>query len=407
MISLEKIALGKAVAEKSIIDPALLEIARKLDKEERLTKEDGLTLFSSNDLLGIGMLADIVRSRISGSKVYYTTNLNLNPTNVCVLRCSFCAFRRNIKDEDAYVISIEEAVQKTVNPNIKEVHVVGGLHPNLKLEYYESLLSAIKCSRPDVYINGFTAVEVDYFAKLNKISIEEVLERLKASGLNGIPGGGAEVFSPRVRKIICPNKISGERWLEIMETAHMCGIKTNATILYGHIETIKERIEHLIALRKSQDKTDGFKTFVPLSFQPYNTKLADSQDTSCDSTFSNESFCHDMSYNKDISYNDVSEHNTNCYGTTGFDDLKTYAISRLMLDNFPHIKALWNYIGLKVAQTALFFGVDDLGGTAMEEQIASRGGANHGIATKEMLERIILDAGKEPVYSNSGYLPIN
>lgn len=354
-----------------LIDSSLRDIAGKVDKGERLSKEDGLTLLKSYDLLGVGYLADMVRHRKSGLKVYFTTSINLNPTNVCVLKCAFCAFRRDVKAKDAYVITKEEAIQRTTDPNIKEVHVVGGLHPSLKLEYFEELMHIIKRHRPDIYIQGISVVEVDYFARLNHVSIIEVLGRLKDAGLDGIPGGGAEVFSPRVRKIICPAKISGERWLEIMETAHRLGIRTNATILYGHVETYEERIDHFLALRELQDKTKGFKTFVPLSFQPYNNNLADYKPT------------------------------------TGFDDLKMYAVARLMLDNFYHIKALWNYVGIKIAQTSLHFGVDDLGGTAEEEQVAKAAGANYGVTTREALERLIIDSGREPIYSNSGYLPLN
>lgn len=353
------------------MEHSLRKVSAKVIDGKRLSREDGLVVISSNDLLGIGYLADMVRERLSGDKVYYTTSKNINSTNICVLRCKFCAFRKDLKDKDAYVATVKEAVERIRDMEIKEVHMVGGLHPHLKLEHFEELVREVKFHRPDIYIQGFTAVEIDFFARLNRISVEEVLIRLKDAGLDGIPGGGAEVFSTKVRKVLCPQKISGKRWLEIMETAHCIGVRTNATILYGHIETFEDRVDHLLALREVQDRTKGFKTFVPLSFQASNTHLAE------------------------------------YFPTTGFDDLKMYAVSRLLLDNFPHIKALWNYVGLKIAQTSLCFGVDDLGGTALDEQIAKAAGASHGLTSRKLLERIICDAGRKPVYSNSGYTPLN
>lgn len=355
----------------------LAEIKEKVFAGERLSREDGILLMTSDDLLTVGALADCKRSEKSGDRVFYSTNLNLNPTNVCVLNCKFCAFSRKPGDKEAYVVQVEEALKRVASRDIGEVHMVGGIHPHLSLSFYEDLIKAIRNARPDIYIHAFTAVEIDFLSKHEKITVGEVLSRLVQAGINSLPGGGAEIFSPRVRKILCPSKLSGERWLTIMEIAHRMGIPSNATMLYGHLETAEERVDHLLALRELQDKTGGFLTFVPLAFQPARTQLG-------------ESLFH-------------SSHDSQ----SGFDDLKVCAVSRLILDNFRHIKALWPYLGIKLAQTSLFFGVDDLGGISLDEQISSSAGGPKGSVDRATLEELIRQAGRVPVHSNSGRNGVN
>lgn len=352
----------------------LSDIARRVVNGERLSKEDGIQLFKSNDLLYLGRIADYVRIKKHGNRAYFILNRHINHTNVCVNRCNFCAFGRDEGDQGSYTLTLDEIEKKAIEyrgRGISEVHIVGGLNEKLGLEYYIEMLHRVRRALPGVNIQSFTAVEIDYLARINNISVEKILCILKKSGLDSLPGGGAEVFSSRVRKLICPKKISGERWLQIHEVAHGLGMRTNATMLYGHLETIEERVEHLLQLRQLQDCTGGFLAFIPLAFHSKNTQL--------DTTGKR-------------------------YGTTGYDDLKMLAVSRLILDNFDHIKAFWIMTGPKIAQVSLSFGVDDLDGTVEEEKIVHDAGAEtEQHLTREEIIRMIKGAGRIPVQRDTLY----
>ncbi|MDI6782852.1 MAG: aminofutalosine synthase MqnE [bacterium] len=349
----------------------MTDLIQKIESDKRLTRDDGIRLMQSSDILTLGYLADLVRKRKVGKFAYFSSNININPTNICVARCPLCAFSRDAIDNDAYTLTLNEIKRKVKSIEkyeLVEIHIVGGMHPLLPLSFYEEMLQRVKQINPEFCIQAFTAVELDHLANLEQIKVSEVLIRLKNAGLDTIPGGGAEIFSPRVRQQICPKKISGDRWLEIHKTAHQLGIKTNATMLYGHIETIEERIDHIVALRDLQDKTGGFQCFVPLAFYPNHTRLQGLK------------------------------------GTTGYDDLKVIAVSRILLDNFNHIKALWMYLGPKMTQTALCFGADDLGGTSVEEKIVHAAGAKvPEYLDKPALIRLIQEAGRIPIETDSRY----
>jgi aminodeoxyfutalosine synthase len=349
----------------------LSDLVKKVESGERLSRADGIRFMQSTDILTLGYLADIVRKRKVGDNAYFSSNININPTNICIARCPLCAFSKDATDSDAYTLTLDEIEQKVKSVakyGLIEIHIVGGMHPSLPLSYYIEMLHRIKQINPQYCIQGFTAVELDHLAILEKLSVREVLVQLQQAGLDSMPGGGAEIFSPRVRQQICPKKISGSRWLEIHETAHQLGIKTNATMLYGHIETMEERIDHMLALRELQDKTKGFQCFVPLAFHPDHTHLKGLKNT------------------------------------TGYDDLKVIAVSRILLDNFDHIKALWMYLGPKITQTALCFGADDLGGTSVEEKIVHAAGARVlEYLDKPGLARLIEEAGKVPIETDSLY----
>jgi aminodeoxyfutalosine synthase len=346
-------------------------VCEKIEAGKRLDLEDGERLFRCADIVAVGSLAHKVRTGLHGNRAYYVMNQHINYSNICVNGCRFCAFGREKGDSLAFQLSVPEIVQKIEEregDSVTEIHIVGGCHPDLPLSFYEDILREIKALRPNVLIKAFTAVEIGHFAKSQRISVREVLLRLQAAGLDMMPGGGAEVFSPRVRSLLCPEKLDGHGWLEISREAHRLGIKTNATMLYGHLETERERLEHLIALRELQDETRGFTCFIPLPFQPANTRVEDAR------------------------------------ATTGVEDLKTIAVSRLMLDNFPHLKAYWVMLGVKLAQVALHFGADDLDGTVVEEKIGHMAGAESEQAlTRSELERIIIEGGFEPVERNSHF----
>ncbi len=351
----------------------LSEIAERVENGERLSFEDGVRLFKSNDLLALGRMADTVRKRKNGDRVYYIVNRHINHTNICVNRCKFCAFGRDAGDPGAYTMTLDEIEEKALacrGKGVAEIHVVGGLNDQLKLDYYLEMMKRLRRALPEAVIKSFTAVEIDYYARESGMSLREVLTILREAGMDSLPGGGAEVFSQRVRELICPKKISGERWLEVHETAHSLGMRTNATMLYGHVETIEERVDHLVRLREVQDRTGGFLTFIPLAFHPKHTLLEQPGQT----------------------------------GTTGFDDLKMLAVSRLLLDNFDHIKAYWIMIGPKLAQVSLSFGVDDLDGTIEEEKIAHDAGADtdQRMARNEII-RMIKAAGRIPVERDTLY----
>jgi len=353
----------------------LAEIYDKVIESERLSIEDGLKLYRTDDILAVGYLANIARERLNGDRAYFIYNQHINYSNVCTNLCKFCAFGREKGDELAYEMSVEEVKEKVrqrLDEPIVEIHMVGGIHPDLPFDYYLDILQGIKEVRPDVHIQAFTCVEIAHLASLSGKSVTSTLEILRDAGLGSIPGGGAEVFSKRIRERTCEHKLSGEKWLEIARTAHICGLHTNATMLYGHIETYEERLEHLEALRTVQDETKGFLAFIPLAFHPKNTAM------------------------------------DSLSGTTGIDDLKNIAVSRLILDNFPHIKAYWVMIGPKLAQIALSFGADDMDGTVKEEVITHMAGAETDQAIgSTTLIKLIREAGRIPVERGTLYDVIN
>lgn len=346
-------------------------IKEKIYSGERISFEEGLFLFETKDLLTVGELADYVNKKKNDDKVYFNVNRHINPTNICVNRCKFCAFSRDKEDKDSYELTMEEMLKKAgeaYNQCATELHIVGGLHPRWGFDFYVNMVKMLKDAYPSMHIQAFTAVEIDYFSKISEKSLEYVLKTLKDAGLGSLPGGGAEIFHPEIREKICPEKISGDRWLEVMEIAHKVGLKSNATMLYGHIEEYWHRVDHMERLRRLQDRTGGFQAFIPLAFHPENTKIEKKR------------------------------------YTTGFDDLKTLAIGRLYLDNFQHIKAFWIMLTEKVAQTSLFFGVNDLDGTVVEEKITHSAGAKTREAlTKEELITMIKEAKKIPVERDTVY----
>jgi aminodeoxyfutalosine synthase len=345
-------------------------IKDKVYSNKRLTRKDGIDLFKSNDLLAIGRIASHVAQLKNGNRVHFVQNMHINPTNICVNRCKFCAFSRSKGEAGAYEMSIDDILNKarTSGENVREFHIVSGLHPDLPFSWYLNMLHALKKEFPKIHLKAFTAVEIDYLAKLSGMNLTDTLLKLKDAGLGSLPGGGAEIFNPSVRNTLCAEKISGDRWLTVIEAAHKVGIKTNATMLYGHIETPEHRVDHLIRLRELQDRTSGFQAFIPLSFHSKNTEI------------------------KKSTY------------TTGFDDLKTLAISRLMLDNFDHIKAYWVMLGEKIAQVSLCFGVDDLDGTVVEERITkAAGGVTDGSMTKDDIIHLIKQAGRAPIERDTLY----
>lgn len=347
------------------------DILARVRAGERLSIADGKRLFECPDILALGYLANIVRERKNGNQAFFIYNQHINYSNVCTNLCKFCAFGKEKGHAQAYEMSLEdvkEKVRERLDEPITEIHMVGGLHPDLPFSYYLDLLRGIKEVRPDVHIQAFTCVEIYHLAELAGKPVGETLEIMKEAGLGSIPGGGAEVFSPRIRKLTCERKLSGEGWIETAKTVHGHGLYSNATLLYGHIETIDERLEHLDALRRTQDETGGFLAFIPLAFHPKNTAM--------------------------------SEHS----GTTGINDLKNIAVARLMLDNFPHIKAYWVMIGPKLAQVALSFGADDMDGTVKEEVITHMAGAETEQALgHKTLIRLIKEAGRDPVQRDTLY----
>lgn len=356
-----------------LADSKLLDIIEKTEKGERLGFEDGLRLMESKELLTIGYMADLVRKRKNGDYAYFIVNRHINHTNVCENLCRLCAFGKKAGEPEAYTLTLDEVEKKAIEckkQRVSELHIVGGLNPDLKLGYFQEMLKRVRRALPGVVIQAFTAVEIDYFARSENISVREVLKRLRDCGLDSLPGGGAEIFSSRVRDIICNKKISGERWLEVHEAAHNLGMRTNATMLYGHVETPAERIEHLIKLRDLQERTGGFLAFIPLAFHPGNTGLEG------------------MGLSR----------------TTGYEDLKVLAVARLMLDNFDHIKAFWVMIGPKLAQVSLAFGVDDIDGTVVEEKITHAAGGDTGQSlTKGQMIRMIKAAGRVPAERDTLY----
>ena len=356
---------------EGIITDPLAGIEDKVARGERLAFADGVALFRAPDILRVARLADCVRQQKVGDEAYFVVNRHINYTNICRNRCRFCAFSRSEGEPGAYTLSLGEVLDKAeeaVSQGATEIHIVGGENPALPYAQVREMVSAIRGLAPGVHIKAFTASEIACFAEMEGVSAREILADLKNLGLDSMPGGGAEIFRAEVRQQVCPAKISGEKWLEIHRTAHQLGIRTNATMLYGHVESFADRVDHLLRLRELQDETGGFQAFVPISFQPKRSALA------------------------------------HLPGPSGLDDLRTIAVARLLLDNFAHIKAYWVMIGLKLAQVALFFGADDLDGTVVEEIISLLSGAEHGQAvSKEELVRLIQDAGRIPVERDACY----
>jgi len=352
-------------------DSRLSRIAGKVEAGERLSFDDGVALYRSADLLGVGYLANIVRERKSGNVTYFNVNRHINPTDVCVASCRLCAFGKRAKDPKAYTMSLDQVwhiAGTGWSESITEFHIVGGLHPELSLDWFCEMLRGLKERFPQVHLKAFTMVEVAYLARRAKITIRETLERLRDAGMDSLPGGGAEIFSEHVRRIICDHKIDGAEWLETARIAHELGLHSNCTMLYGHIENEEDRVDHLVKLRELQDQTGGFVTFIPLAFHPENTAL------------------HHLPK------------------TTGFDDLKNIAVARLMLDNIPHIKAYWIMMTPGIAQIALRFGADDLDGTVVEEKIYHDAGATTTQAMRRQeLLALIRKAGREPVERDTRY----
>lgn len=353
-------------------DKNLSPIWDKVQNGQRLSLKDGLTMFSSQDIISIGKMANAVQQMKSGDAVYYVVNQKIEPTNICVLSCKFCDFAVKQGTPLAYEMTIEEILSK-LNSDVHEVHITGGLHPDWPWEYYVGMVRDIKKAFPQIDVKAFTAVEIDFFHKKFKMPIDEVLRQLYDAGLRTMPGGGAEVFSERVRKLLFNQKIGAKTWFEVHKTAHKMGIPSNATLLYGHIETYEERVTHMTKLRDAQDETHGFLSFIPLAFQPGDTGIKPKNDF-----------------------------------TSAIEDLKTIAISRLMLDNFPHIKAYWVMLTEEVASVALNFGADDMDGTVGGEKIAHDAGATSPMAmAKDKLIKIINDAGKIPVERDVYYNALN
>jgi aminodeoxyfutalosine synthase len=349
-------------------------ISEKLDAGVPLSLDDGLALFREPDLLKLGALANQVRERLHGARATFNRNLHINPTNLCVASCKLCSFsRRSLDQPGAYVLSMAQAWDKLkarldAGDRVTEVHVVGGLHESLPFDYYTELLAGLKRLQPTLHIKAFSAVEIFHFHKLFRLEVREVLQRLRAAGLDSLPGGGAEIFAPRVRQRICPNKCDAQEWLDVHRTAHHMGLRSNCTILYGTIETIEERVEHLLRLRALQDETGGFQALIPLAFHPDNNALA------------------------------------HLPAPSAIDDLRVFALARLVLHNIPHIKAYWVSLGIKTAQTALWFGADDLDGTVQEEKIyhLAGSGAPQSLAPAEIV-RLIRAAGRTPVERDTLY----
>ncbi len=358
-------------------DTNLQTIADKVLAGERLEFDEGVTLYNSSDLLAIGYLAHHVREKLHGKRTHFNVNRHINPTNVCVASCKLCAFGRKPGAPGAYTMALEEAF-RTAGENwteaVTEFHIVGGLHPDLPFQYYVDLLRGLKERFPSVHLKAFTAVEIAYYSHITQLTVRQILERLQEAGLGSLPGGGAEIFAPAVRRVICDHKIGAHMWLKVHRTAHELGLHSTATMLYGHIESSEDRVDHLLQLRNLQDQTGGFQTFIPLAFHPANTELG-----------------------KRVQWDE----------TSGFMDLKNIAVSRLVLDNFPHIKAYWILMSPRVAQIALRFGADDIDGTVAEEKIYHDAGAKTPqVMTRQQIIRLIKEAGFEPFERDTLYRPV-
>jgi aminodeoxyfutalosine synthase len=355
-------------------DARLKPICDKVLAGKRLNFDDAVALYSSGDILALGWMANLVREKMHGNVAYFNVNRHINPTNVCVASCRLCAFGRKKDAPGTYTMALEEVFESAASgytEAVTEFHIVGGLHPDLPFQYFLDMIKGLKERFPQVHLKAFTMVEIAFFAKLYKLSIRDVLVKLKDAGVDSMPGGGAEIFSERVRAIICDHKIDGNEWLDTARIAHEVGLKSNATMLYGHIENDEDRVDHLMKLRNLQDETKGFQTFIALSFHPDNTPLQ------------------------------------HLPWTTGMQDLKQIAIARLVLDNFPHIKAYWQMLTPKIAQIALRFGADDIDGTVVEEKIYHDAGADtpQGLRRQDLIH-LIQAAGREPLERDTLYRPV-
>jgi aminodeoxyfutalosine synthase len=357
-----------------IEDARLRPILEKVETGARLSYQDGVAMYRSSDILALGWMANRVREQRHGNVTYFNVNRHINPTDVCVASCRLCAFGKRAKDPTSYTMSMQQVwdtAGQGYSEAVTEFHIVGGLHPELSLDWFCEMIAGLKERYPAVHLKAFTMVEVAYLAKRGRISLREALQRLQAAGVDSLPGGGAEVFSERVRRIICDHKIDGDEWLETARIAHQIGLKSNCTMLYGHLETAEDSADHLVRLRELQDETHGFVTFIPLAFHPANTALS------------------------------------HLSTTTGYNDLKQIAISRLMLDNIPHIKAYWIMMTPAIAQIAQCFGANDIDGTVVEEKIYHDAGAT----TAQHLRRqdllnLIRAAGREPSERDTAYRPV-
>jgi aminodeoxyfutalosine synthase len=360
------------VLEKLAHAAGLAGIHDKVLRGERLSFDDGVALYRSRELMAVGALANVVRERKNGDAAYFVRNMHLNPTNVCTVDCKFCGFYRPYRHKErGWSWDLDRAlgeVRHNLSDAITEVHIVGGHNPDYPYEFYLDLIRGIHELKPDIHVKAFTCAEYDFFAKRFKKDVDRVIDDFKAAGVDSLPGGGAEVLVERVRRELYPKKISAERWLEVARKAHQHGLRSNATMLYGHVETLEERIEHFCRLRALQDETGGFMCFIPLAFHPENTQLS------------------------------------HLPGPTGFDDLMTIALARLMLDNFDHVKAYWIMISPRIAQIGLSMGADDLDGTVIEEKIVHMAGAKTPVGlTVPDLCRLIREAGRRPIQRDSVY----
>ncbi|MDR3791786.1 MAG: aminofutalosine synthase MqnE [Terracidiphilus sp.] len=352
-------------------DARLEPIAAKVLAGERLSFEDGLVLYKTTDVLAVGWLANFVREKLHGDVTYFNVNRHINYTNVCVANCRLCAFGRKKGDPAGYTMTLEDAwtaAASGYSEAVTEFHIVGGLHPDLPFQYYLDLVRGLKERFPKVHIKAFTMVEINFLARIAKLPVAETLRQLREAGVDSMPGGGAEIFADRVRSVICDHKIDGNEWLQTARLAHQMGFKSNATMLYGHVENDEDRVDHLLKLRALQDETGGFQAFIGLAFHPENTAL------------------------------------DHLPPTTGLGDLRQIAVARLLLDNFPHIKAYWQMLTPKIAQIALRFGADDMDGTVVEEKIYHDAGATtpQGMTLKD-ISRLITEAGRVPVERDTLY----
>src|SRR5499425_1078033 len=355
-------------------DPRLQPIHEKVLTGARLDASDALVLYRTGDILTVGWMANLVRERLHGDKTYFNVNRHINPTDVCVASCRLCAFGKRVRDPTAYTMSLEEVWHRAGegwSEAVTEFHIVGGLHPELTLDWFCEMLRGLKQRFPSVHLKAFTMVEIAYLARRGKTTVRETLERLRDAGMDSLPGGGAEIFNERVRRIICDHKIDGNEWIETARTAHQLGLRSNCTMLYGHIENDEDRADHLVRLRELQDDTHGFLTFIPLAFHPDNTPLQ------------------------------------HIGKTTGFADIQNIAVARLILDNIDHIKAYWVMMTPRIAQIAQRFGADDLDGTLVEERIYHDAGATTSQSLRRgELVRLITEAGREPVERDTLYRPV-
>src|SRR3982751_3784663 len=358
-------------------DTKLDELAARVEAQERLSFEDGMALYATTDLAALAKLADTVRRRLHGPTTYFNVNRHFNPTNVCYADCKFCNFYRTPREADAYTHNIEDSLRiagEAVKEGATELHIVGGLNTKLPFSYFTDLLSSLKAKYPQLHLKAWTMVELDHFARFYKMSDEEVISQLREAGMDSCPGGGAEIFREPTRSMICAHKTDAQRWLDLSGKVHAAGLKTNATMLYGHIESIEDRVDHFVRLREQQDSSGGFQCFIPLAFYPPGTQLS------------------------------------HLPGPSGIDSLKTIAVSRLMLDNFPHIKAYWVMLGKQLAQVALHYGANDLDGTITEggelTESYSVETNNEVRMSKQEIVALIEDAGLEAVERDTLYNPV-